>query len=131
MNNISLIYPEIFISLSVMFLLILGVFKKNSLNLVYNLSIASLIGTLILIFNYPIKTETNLFNDSYRIDYLSTFMKILTLISAAFVLIISSRFFLGNQFIFSLAREISANTQSVSPFLLLHKLIFIFSFDIS
>ena len=72
MNNISLIYPEIFISLSVMFLLILGVFKKNSLNLVYNLSIASLIGTLILIFNYPIKTETNLFNDSYRIDYLST-----------------------------------------------------------
>ena len=30
MNNIELIFPEIFISLSVMFLLILGVFKKNS-----------------------------------------------------------------------------------------------------
>ena len=29
MNNIELIFPEIFISLSIMFLLILGVFKKR------------------------------------------------------------------------------------------------------
>ena len=29
MNNLNFISPEIFISLSIMFLLILGVFKKN------------------------------------------------------------------------------------------------------
>ena len=29
MNNIELVFPEIFISLSIMFLLILGVFKKR------------------------------------------------------------------------------------------------------
>ena len=32
MNNLDLYLPEIFISLSIMFLLILGVFKKNSSN---------------------------------------------------------------------------------------------------
>ena len=41
MNNLNFIYPELFISLSVMFLLILGVFKKNSSDLIYNLSIIS------------------------------------------------------------------------------------------
>ncbi len=29
MDNLNFIYPEIFISLSIMFLLILGVFKKK------------------------------------------------------------------------------------------------------
>ena len=33
MNNLHLIFPEIFLSLSIMFLLILGVFKKNSFNI--------------------------------------------------------------------------------------------------
>ena len=64
MENLNLIYPEIFISLTIMFLLILGVFKKNSSNLVYNLSIFALIGTLILIFSYPLNTQIYLFNDS-------------------------------------------------------------------
>ena len=34
MDKLNFIYPEIFISLSVMFLLILGVFKKKSSNLI-------------------------------------------------------------------------------------------------
>ena len=91
-DNLNFIYPEIFISLSIMFLLLLGVFKKNSSNLVYNLSIIFLIFTLALIFNYPPQSNVNLFNDSYKIDYFSSFMKILTLCSGIFVLITSSRY---------------------------------------
>jgi NADH-quinone oxidoreductase subunit N len=92
MDNLNFIYPELFIALSIMFLLILGVFKKNSSNLIYNLSTIFLIVTLVLIFSFPIQTEINLFNESYKIDYLSTFMKILTMISGFFVLIVSSRY---------------------------------------
>jgi NADH-quinone oxidoreductase subunit N len=92
MENLNLIYPEIFMSLAIMFLLILGVFKKNSSNLVYNLSIFALIGTLILIFSYPLNTQIYLFNDSYTIDYLSIFMKVLTIFGGIFVLIVSSRY---------------------------------------
>ena len=71
MDNLNFIYPEIFISLSIMFLLIFGVFKKNSSNLIYNLSTIILIATFILIFSYPIEIETSLFKNSYKIDYLS------------------------------------------------------------
>ena len=91
-NNLNFIYPEIFISLSIMFLLLLGAFKKESSGLIYNLSIVCLIFTLALIFNYPPQSNVNLFNDSYKIDYFSSFMKILTMCSGIFVLITSSRY---------------------------------------
>ena len=49
MENLNLILPEIFISLSIMFLLILGVFKKDSSKITFNLSLfAILITTIIL-----------------------------------------------------------------------------------
>jgi NADH-quinone oxidoreductase subunit N len=92
MINLNLIFPEIFISLSIMFLLIVGVFKKNSLNFIYNLTIISLLIALALTLNYPIDTHLTLFNESYKIDYLSTFMKILTLISGIFVMLTSSKY---------------------------------------
>ncbi len=92
MYNLNLILPEIFISLTIMFLLILGVFKKNSSNIIHNLSIGSLIITVALIFNNPFDYRINLFNESYTIDYFSSFMKIITLLGGAFVLIISSRY---------------------------------------
>ena len=91
-SNLNFIYPEIFISLSIMFLLLFGVFKKNSSSLIYNLSIIFLIFTLVLIFNYPLQSNIDLFNYSYKIDYFSSFMKILTLCSGIFVLIASSRY---------------------------------------
>ena len=50
MNNLNFISAEIFISLSIMFLLILGVFKKNSSSLIHNLAIGLLLITGILIF---------------------------------------------------------------------------------
>ena len=92
MNNLNFIYPEIFISLSILFLLVLGVFKKKSSNLIYNLSIVSLITTLALIFSYPPESNVNLFNETYKIDFLSYFMKILTMSSGIFVLIVSPKY---------------------------------------
>ena len=92
MDKLNFIYPEIFISLSVMFLLILGVFKKKSSNLIVSLSIITLIGVLVFIFGNPINTNLDLFNGSYNIDYMSSYMKILTILSGIFVLITSTKF---------------------------------------
>ena len=92
MDKLNFIYPEIFISLSVMFLLILGVFKKKSSNLIVSLSVITLIGTLVLIFGNPIDTNLSLFDGGYKIDYMSSYMKILTILSGIFVLITSSKF---------------------------------------
>ena len=92
MDKLNFIYPEIFISLSIMFLLILGVFKKNSSNLINILSIFALIVTLVLIFNYPVNTNIEIFNGSYKIDFISSYMKTLTILSGIFVLITSSKF---------------------------------------
>ena len=93
MENLSLVLPEIFISLSVMFLLILGVFKKNSSKLIQNISLIVLLITAVMIFNETLGiNEIILFNGSVIIDYLSSFMKIVTLLSAFLVLIISSNY---------------------------------------
>ena len=57
MENINFILPEIFISLGIMFLLMVGVFKKNSSAIVYTLSIIVLLITLGLIVNFPSNQE--------------------------------------------------------------------------
>ena len=92
MENLQLVFPEIFLSLSIMFLLILGVFKKNSSNLIFNLTILSLIIVAALILNISSEDETSIFNASYKIDNLSSFMKILTILSAIFVMLTSSKY---------------------------------------
>jgi NADH:ubiquinone oxidoreductase subunit 2 (chain N) len=92
MENIDFILPEIFISIGIMFLLIVGVFKKNSSHLIYSMSILFLLITLGLIINFPFEMETYLFNNSYKIDPLSTFMKIVTILSGIFVLVSSYKY---------------------------------------
>ena len=93
MENIELVLPEIFISLSIMFLLILGVFKKDSTKLVQNISLIILLITSVIIFNETLGiNKITLFNGSVVIDYLSSFMKIVTLLAAFLVLIISSNY---------------------------------------
>ena len=93
MINLSFIIPEIFISLSVMFLLILGVFKKNSFELIHNLSIIVLLITGVIVFNETLDIKKILlFNGSVVIDYLSSFMKIITLLAAFIVLAISKNY---------------------------------------
>ena len=92
MINLNFIYSELFLAISIMSLLIIGVFKKKSSILIYNLSIISLLVCLALIFNFPISENVELFNKSYKIDYLSSFMKILTISSGIFVLLSSNKY---------------------------------------
>ena len=92
MNNLDFILPEIFISLAIMFLLILGVFKKNSSNIIHYLSIVCLLITGILIINNPSDTQVTLFSGSFIIDNLSSFMKILTILGGASILLMSKKF---------------------------------------
>ena len=93
MINLEFVFPEIFLSLSIMFLLILGVFKKNSSKLVQNISLIVLLITSVITFNETLGIEeTLLFNSSVIIDYLSSFMKIISLLAAFLVLVISSNY---------------------------------------
>ena len=93
MENLELVFPEIFLSLSIMFLLILGVFKKNSSKWIQNISLIILIICAVITFNETLSTnEIKLFNGSVKIDYLSSFMKIMTLLAAFLVLVISSSY---------------------------------------
>ena len=93
MTNLELVFPEIFLSLSIMFLLILGVFKKNSSKLIQNISLIALLIAAVITFNETLGIqETLLFNQSVIVDYFSSFMKIITLLAAFLVLVISSNY---------------------------------------
>ena len=92
MNNIDFILPEIFISLAIMFLLIFGVFKKKSSNIIHYLSIISLLITGILILNNPSDSIITLFSGNFIIDNLSSFMKSLTILGGAIILLMSKKF---------------------------------------
>ena len=93
MTKLALVFPAIFLSLSIMFLLILGVFKKNSSKLIQNISLIILLITSVITLNETLGIqETLLFNSSVVIDYLSSFMKIVTLLAAFLVLVISSNY---------------------------------------
>ena len=76
-----------------MFLLILGVFKKNSSKLIQNISSVVLIIAAVITFNETLGlNDMKLFNNSMIIDYFSSFMKIVTLIAAFLVLTISPNY---------------------------------------
>ena len=93
MINFELILPELFLSLSIMFSLIIGVFKKKSSKLIQNISLVVLLITAVIIFNETLGiNEVKLFNKSIIIDYFSSLMKILTILSAFLVLAISSNY---------------------------------------
>ena len=86
MNNLNLVLPEIFISISIMVLLLIGVFKKNSSNIIYNLSIILLVVLFALIINLNSYPDSSIFNQSYKIDKLSSLMKILLIGSGILVM---------------------------------------------
>ena len=95
MQTIIYILPELFLSSAVMILLMLGVFIKKSFKLINFLSILSLIFAIILVSNQPYEV-TKVFNESYTIDKLSIFTKILTLIFCVFVLLSSKDYIKKN-----------------------------------
>ena len=93
MDNLNLVLPEIFVSLSVMFLLILGVFKKDSSQLTFNLSLITILIAIIFVINETFSVNRiTLFNDSVVIDHMASLMKIITLIGGFLVLGISSNY---------------------------------------
>ena len=92
MENLEIILPEIFLSLTIMFLLLFGVFKNNSSKLIYNLTTLSLIILFALLLNLYQVSDLSIFNNSYKVDSLATFMKLLTIGSGIFVMLNSSKY---------------------------------------
>lgn len=90
MDNLNLLLPEIFISLSIMFLLVLGVFKNNSSKIIFNTSLLVILVTAVITVNETFSvSRVTLFSDSVVIDHMASLMKLITLISAFFVLLVS------------------------------------------
>ena len=94
-NNLNILLPEIFLSLSIFSILMLGVFIKKSFNIVFNLTSLILILTIAIILNNP-NNEEKIFLDSFMRDSFSNYFKILILISSLFVLNSSKNFITEN-----------------------------------
>ncbi|MFL2886765.1 MAG: NADH-quinone oxidoreductase subunit NuoN [Candidatus Pelagibacter sp.] len=92
MENLDLVLPEIFTSIAIMLFLIIGVFKKKSSLLIYNLTTIALVILLAIVYNLSSISETSLFNESYKLDNLSNFMKTIMIISGIFVMLTSSKY---------------------------------------
>ena len=95
-NNLNILLPEIFLTISIFSALMIGVFIKNSFNLIFNLSSIIILVTIAIIFNNSNSSE-KIFLDSFSRDAYSNFFKILILISSLFVLNSSKGFILDNK----------------------------------
>ena len=95
MQSIIYILPELFLSIAIMTLLILGVFIKKSYKLVYLLTLLSLVFTIIFVLNQS-GEATKIFNESYIIDKFSIFMKVLTLLFCLLILLSSKDYIKNN-----------------------------------
>tara|TARA_B100000161_G_C33547383_1_gene413733 strand:+ start:206 stop:1621 length:1416 start_codon:yes stop_codon:yes gene_type:complete len=95
-NNLNIMMPEIFLSLSVFSILMIGVFIKNSFNLIFNLTSLIIIVTVSIILTRP-SNEEKIFLDSFTRDAFSNYFKILILLSSLFVLNSSKNFIIDNK----------------------------------
>ena len=95
-DNLNIMLPEIFLSLSIFTILMIGVFVKNSFNIVFNLSSLIIIFTVAIILNNS-NNEVKIFLDSFTRDAFSNYFKILILISSLFVLNSSKNFIVENK----------------------------------
>ena len=93
-ENIQILYPEIFLSLSILIILMIGVFIKNSYNLVTNLTFLTLLVLIAILLNE--KGNTLIFSEAFISDSFSIFIKILILISSLFILYSSQVFIKDN-----------------------------------
>jgi len=94
-NNLNILLPEIFLSISVSLILMVGVFVKKSYNLVTNLSLLSLIILILIIFNSE-STPVKIFSESFVRDPYASFIKILILSASIFILYSSQLFIKDN-----------------------------------
>ena len=95
-NNLNILFPEIFLSLSIFTILMLGVFIKKSFNIIFNLTSLIIVATVMIILSNPDK-EVKIFLNSFTRDAFSNYFKILILISSFFVLNSSKNFILDNK----------------------------------
>jgi len=85
------IYPEIFLTLTLLFLLVLGVFLKNSFLFIKKLTILSLFLCVPIIYmNFD--NQILVFNNNYSINIFSNLLKIVILVSSAFSLIFTGQY---------------------------------------
>ena len=94
-NNLSILLPEIFLTLSIFSILMIGVFTKKSFNLIFNLTSLIILLTIAIILNGSNNTE-KIFLESFTRDAFSNFFKILILTSSLFVLNASKNFIIDN-----------------------------------
>ncbi len=95
-NSLNILLPEIFLSLSIFTILMVGVFIKKSFNIIFNLTSLIIIILIAIIFSSP-SNEEKIFLDSFIRDSFSNFFKILILISTFFVLNSSRTFITENK----------------------------------
>ena len=95
-NNLNILLPEIFLTLSIFSILMIGVFVKNSFNLIFNLSSLIILLTIAIILNNSNSLE-KIFLESFTRDAFSNFFKILILVASLFVLNSSKNFILDKK----------------------------------
>ena len=91
MFTLKFLIPEIFLSISIFSLLMIGVFIKNSFEIIYRLSLVVIFAIILIILTGD-NDNTKIFSESFVIDKFSLYSKILILISTFFVLLISKKY---------------------------------------
>ena len=95
-SNLNIMIPEIFLSLSIFSILMIGVFLKKSFNIIFNLTSFIIIVTIAIIISNP-NSEEKIFLDSFTRDAFSNYFKVLILLSSLFVLNSSKNFIIENK----------------------------------
>ena len=95
-ENLNILLPELFLTISIFTILMIGVFVKNSFNLVFYLSSIIILLTIFIILNSSNQTE-KIFLESFIRDSFSNFFKIVLLVSSFFVLNSSKIFISENK----------------------------------
>ena len=94
-NDLYILLPEIFLSLSIFSILMIGVFVKESYDLVTKLSLLVMAITIYILLKD--NSSSKIFLDSFIRDPFSNFVKILILVSSIFVLSSSQLFIKDNK----------------------------------
>ena len=93
-SDLNILFPEIFLSLSIFTILMIGVFLKKSFNIIFNLTSLIIIILIIIILTNS-NEEVKIFLDSFSRDAFSNYFKILILLSSLFVLNSSKDFIIN------------------------------------
>ena len=91
MFAIKSLIPEIFLSISIFSLLMFGVFKKNSFDIIYKLTVFVIFLLILLILSGNIE-NTKIFGNSFVNNNFSLYSKVLILLASFFVLLISKKY---------------------------------------